>query len=465
MLSEKKLIFFHLITQLGIKMQANNSSEIEVTLNNNSNNEYELFRQFMAFRLQQQNQQQNQERTEEWINQVPAQIDPNDSISLTSLKTGDQNFNSDITDLKKFFDIPGNFLSKRELVLAILAKDINWNEVSKDPNITELVLDTFSNKIQWVEVLFTIPIHAEIIKKYSKYFKNGLEDKRFWRKFNDEVSIVEIVMEIMDKKFQQEFLNKCFEKDFAKSFELLVHNNDYDKDIQVYEKSPKCLQVLINNNYVIPTNEHLKNAIKENNYHIIELLLKDERVQPTYNHLKIAIEENKYQIVEFLLKDGRIQPTDGHLCDALRGYNFYQIIEILLKDGRVQPTIDHLQKAINSRYYQIVEILLKDKRIHPNTIYLDRVISSDWSNTINILLKDGRIRFTYDNILVLIKNDYCFHNDNEYNHMKQDSCYCDRVDRLLKNNQDRNLIQGLFNYSYTSRCSINMKKIINKYHQ
>jgi ribosome maturation protein Sdo1 len=385
-------------------MQANNgNSSNENNANNNANNiKFELSEQFMAFRMQQQNQQQ----TEDWINQVPNdQIDPNDSISLTSLKTDNQDFNSDITDLKKFFGIEGNFLNKRELVLSILTnRSIDWCEKSKDPNITELVLDTFATKIHWLEVLFGLRIDPNTAKQYSKYFIKCFNTERFWEKYDGEPLVTQIAMEIMNESFNSKVFELCIQKDFYDSFEVLIHTNNYSKDISQYEKSPNCLQVLLDNGYVIPTSNDLQKAVNKNHYQIVEVLLKDGRIQPTIEHLQSAINDDYYQIVELLLKDDRVQPTIEHLQSAIKK-NHYQIVELLLKDGRVQPTDGHLQSAINDDYYQIVELLLNNDYIITTNNDLQKAIDKNHYKIVEVLLKDRRIQLTNDHLQSAIYNN------------------------------------------------------------
>ncbi len=129
---------------------------------------------------------------------------------------------------------------------------------------------------------------------------------------------------------------------FLKHPNFKVENNIMKTiiDIAVYESSPECIKILLNDGR-FAVDCALLSATAHRNYSAVKLLLADSRVDPSENSqvvIHTAVEKGDIDMVRILLTDPRVDPSGAIDIARLRGHD--QIVDILEKAAHDRTLIN-----------------------------------------------------------------------------------------------------------------------------
>ena len=253
----------------------------------------------------------NQEQITQWIGNVNISETITDTASQGTIPQHD-NLRAFKSVFGKYLDINPN-ITEENLIKAInRSKEVNWNEVSKNQNLTVDIMDEFSAKINWLVLI-----------------KNNSMTKKTIRQFREEINRVlnlrELVKAVSDDQEQVIVIS-------------ILINTLYQDPAVMKEAIGKgnlaIVELLINNGVGIGTGGYLELAIGNGNLAIVELLIKNGVSIGTGSYLELAIQSGNSEMFDFFYDHpDNVRKSVGLINLAVDVNNWYVFNRMLIVEN------------------------------------------------------------------------------------------------------------------------------------
>src|SRR6476661_2562724 len=279
---------------------------------------------------------------------------------------------NNIETIRRFFDIKMHYEDEEDLILDIMEDDtIDWNDISSRSRIPRFILDEFSIKIIWINVIYNTELTVRsIIENKIDLLNEFRNNSRVFNNINNDNygNVLQILKTLNDYNLFIELYKLACKKKYEILLQSMlklsmISKKDINFSYYLENNNSEIVDAIIKETNIRPTQEDLTNAIKNNHYQMFGVII-DKIDLLTQETLSYVIFNNNYQMAEFIIDKTNLRPKQDDLTNAIKR-NYYYTIGVIIDKTDLKPTQHDFINAINNNYAQAVSIIIDKTDFRP----------------------------------------------------------------------------------------------------
>jgi len=292
---------------------------------------------------------------------------------------------NNIETIRRFFDIKMHYEDEEDLILDIMEDDtIDWNDISSRSRIPRFILDEFSIKIIWINVIYNTELTVR--------------------------SIIENKIDLLNEfRNNSRVFNNINNDNYGNVLQILKTLNDYNLFIELYKLACKkkyeiLLQSMLKLSMISKKDINFSYYLENNNSEIVDAIIKETNIRPTQEDLTNAIKNNHYQTVNVIIDKTDLRPMQYDLTNAICN-NHYQMVGVII-DKTDLLTQETLSYVIFNNNYQMAEFIIDKTNLRPKQDDLTNAIKRNYYYTIGVIIDKTDLKPTQHDFINAINNNY-----------------------------------------------------------